>query len=331
MKAGLSNVMKRIFLGSLIALAAAAVAAVVYFGLTHEVPKPKAPKVKLVAEVNGKPITVEFFNEKYSRFTLRFHVPVAESPSSASELKLGFLNKLIETELLLQEAQLRGLTVNEEELDREISQLKEDYPKDTLNEALERIGLKLEEWKEDRKEKLLIDKLIQREIDSVIHVSDDEIRDYYNANRDQFQQPLMVHARQIVVATEEEANALRTRLIRGEDFAEVARLHSLSPDAESGGDLGVFAKGQMPEEFDDVVFRYRVGSISSVVKSPYGYHIFKVEDRIRPRLRGIEEVRDEIAAGIFQGRQEAFFKEWLDSLKKQAKIVIYPENLEDIP
>ena len=322
--------MKKILTGVLVTIVAATGAVAIYFGVTPETIQPPEPSVKLVAEVNGKPITVEAFNEKYSRFTLRFHVPVADSPASASELKLGFLNKLIETELLLQEAEVRGLTVTQEELDREINQLKEDYPKDTLNEALEKIGLKLEEWKKDREEKLLIDKLIQREIDSVIHVSDDEIREYYNAHRDEFQQPLMVRARQIVVATEEEASALRTRLVRGEDFAELARLHSLSPDAQSGGDLGVFAKGQMPEEFDEIVFRYRVGSISKVVKSPYGYHLFKVEDRMRPRLQKLEEVREQIAAGIFQGRQEAFFKEWLDSLKKQARITIYPENLEGI-
>ena len=306
-----------------------AVGGALYLVLTPEATLPPQPEAAKVAEVNGKPITVEEFNEKYSRFTLRFHVPLAQSTASVKELKMGFLNKLIETELLLQEAAVRGLTVSGEELDLEITHLKEDYPKDTLNEALEKIGLRLEEWKKDREEKLLIDKLIQGEIDSVIHVSDDEIQEYYKANRDQFQQPQMVRARQIVVATEEEADALRTRLLRGEDFAEVARLHSLSPDAQAGGDLGVFAKGQMPEEFDDIVFRYRVGSISKVVKSPYGYHIFKVEDRMRPRLKELEEVRDQIAADIFQGRQEKFFKEWLDSLKEQARIIIYPENLEE--
>ncbi len=322
--------MKRTIIYTIIATALAAGIGAAYFILKPEAVQPPKPEVKLVAEVNGKPITAEVFHEKYSRFALRFHVPVAESLSSVKALKLGFLNKLIETELLLQEAEVRNLTINDEELDREINQLKEDYPKDTLNAILEGIGLKLEEWREDRKEKLLIDKLIRREIDSVIHVSDDEIRKYYQANKDQFQQPLMVRARQIVVATEEEATALRTRLVRGEDFAEIARLYSLSPDAEAGGDLGVFAKGQMPEKFDEIVFRYRVGSISKVVKSPYGYHIFKVEDRIRPRLQKLEEVQDQISAGIFQGRQETFFKEWLDSLKKQAKINIHLENLEDI-
>ena len=136
-----------------------------------------------------------------------------------------------------------------------------------------------------------------------------------------------MHARQIVVATEEEADALRSRILKGEDFEELARVHSLSPDAKEGGDLGVFSKGQMPEEFDQVVFRYRSGTRSKVVQSPYGFHLFKVEERFPPRSPDLEEVRDEISSRIFLKRQEAFFKEWMDSLKKQAKITIFPENL----
>jgi parvulin-like peptidyl-prolyl isomerase len=212
-------------------------------------------------------------------------------------------------------------------LNREINQLKEDYPKDTLEATLERIGLKLEEWKEERREKLLIDKLIKRDIDSAIQVSDDEISKYYQDNRKEFQLPLQVHARQIVVATEQEANDLRKRILKGESFEELARLHSLSPDAEKGGDLGVFPKGQMPEEFDQVLFQYRSGTVSKVVQSPYGFHLFKIEERFQPRPLSLEEIRDEIVSRIFRVRQEAFFKEWIDSLKEQAKITIYPENL----
>jgi peptidyl-prolyl cis-trans isomerase C len=288
-------------------------------------PETQTPE-KLVAVVNGEPISATEFDDRYQRFTRRANLSQTES-SSTSELKMGFLNRLIETSLLLQEADILGLSVSDEELDREISQLKKDYPKDTLNETLERIGMKLDEWREERREKLLIDKLIHREIDSVIHVSDDEIRSYYKSNIKEFQRPLQVHARQIVVATEEEANSLRNRILKGEDFEELARLHSLSPDSEDGGDLGIFSKGQMPEEFDKIVFRYRSGTLSKVVQSPYGFHLFKVEERFPPRSLDLEEVREEISSRIFRGRQEAFFKEWIDSLKKQAKITIYPENL----
>ena len=289
--------------------------------------KGPAPTEGIVAEVNGKPITLEVFQAKYDHFTKRIHLPES-SPEAVRELKVSFLNKIIETELLKQEADLRRLVVSEEELDHEINLLKEDYPKDTLNEALERIGMKLEEWKKDRMEKLLIDKLIDKEIDSVIHVSDQDVEKYYNANKKEFQQPLMVRARQIVVANEDEARSIRSRILKGEDFAEMAKRFSLSPDSEQGGDLGTFAKGQMPEEFDKVVFRYRVGSISRVVKSPYGFHIFKVEERIRPRTQTLEEVSEQIRKKIFQARQESFFNEWLSQLKDQAQITLYLDNLD---
>ena len=318
--------MKKTILLVILLAAVGTGAVLIYFQLTPGPLQETQQPEKLVAVVNGKPITASVFDSQYRRFTRRANLSQTES-SSTSELKMGFLNRLIETSLLLQEADMLGMSVSEEELNREINQLKEDYPKDTLNETLERIGLKLEEWKEELREKLLIDNLIHREIDSVIHVSDDEISSYFKANKKEFEKPLQVHARQIVVATEEEANSLRNRILKGEDFEELARVHSLSPDAEEGGDLGIFSKGQMPEEFDQVVFRYRSGTLSRVVQSPYGFHLFKVEERFPPRSPDLEEVRDEISSRIFRKRQEAFFKEWIDSLKKQAKITIYPENL----
>ncbi|TNF48811.1 hypothetical protein EP232_02035 [bacterium] len=320
---------RSLIIGLLVLVAAVAIGVYYFYTRSLITSASKMPEEKLVAIVNGNPITLDEFQEKYRRFALRFNLPEGAEPEAADELKMSFLNKQIETELLKQEAEFRSLTVTEEELDREINQLKEDYPKDTLNEALDRIGMQLEQWKEDRKEKLLIDKLIQQEIDSIIHVSDQEVMDYYTKNKEEFKRPQMVRARQIVVATEGEAKSIRSRLLKGEDFAELARLFSLSPDAEQGGDLGTFVKGQMPEEFDRVVFRYRVGSISKVVQSPYGFHIFKVEKRIPPRTLPLEDVREEIRKNIFQVRQESFFQEWLDSLKKQAQITIYPENLKD--
>ncbi|UCF31043.1 MAG: peptidyl-prolyl cis-trans isomerase [bacterium] len=323
--------MRKLLIPAVLVTAAALVAGLYFMGdLLVIPPKEVKPEIKLMASVNGRPITADAFRRSYDRFASRFNLPREKSAGATDEVKMSFLNKLIETELLLQEAEVRGLAVTDEELNREIDHLKQDYPKETLNEALERIGMKLEEWKEDRKEKLLIDKLIDREIDSIIHVSDDEVAEYYSANKGDFKQPLMVRARQIVVATEEEAKALRSRLLRGEDFAELARLYSLSPDAEQGGDLGTFGKGQMPDEFDQVVFRYRVGTITRVVQSPYGFHVFRVDERIPPRTLALEEVREDIRKRIFQGRQESFFNEWLTSLKEQAQIVVYPENLREL-
>ncbi|GBE16100.1 foldase protein PrsA 1 precursor [bacterium BMS3Abin14] len=296
-----------------------------------EPPIPATPAEKPVASVNGQVITVKTFQTKFTKFATRLHLPWKENTAAAKELKMSFLNKLIETELLLQEARMRNLTVTDDELNREINLLKEDYPKDTLDAALVQIGMKLDEWKSDRREKLLIDKVIEKEVDSVIHVSDDDVKAYYDSHKKDFKVPLMVKARQIVVATEAEAKSLRSRLLRGGNFAKIAEQFSLSPDAKQGGELGVFARGQMPEEFDKVVFRYRVGTISRVVHSPYGFHVFQVEDRIPPHTRSLKDATGEIRKNIFQSRQESFFHDWMDALKKGAKITIYPDNLQQGP
>jgi len=133
--------MKKSVLLILLFAASVSGAVLVYFLFSASPPPETLPRQKLVAMVNGEPITAAAFVEKYERFSRRANISTSESSSAPLELKMGFLNRLIETHLLLQEAEVRGLTVTEEELNREIGQLKEDYPKDTLNETLERIGL----------------------------------------------------------------------------------------------------------------------------------------------------------------------------------------------
>jgi parvulin-like peptidyl-prolyl isomerase len=315
-------------IGGAAALAAAIVT--VIFMVTGGTDIPQVDKAEVVAVVNDTPISLEEFRIKYKRFTSRFNLPEYRNAAASPELKRSFLNRLIETALLIQEAELRGITVSDDEITSEITDFKEDYPKDSMGLNEERISIQLDQWRENQREKLLIEKLIIREVDNLINVSDAEVRAYYEENSDEFKQPRMVKARQIVVATEEEAKAIRSRLLKGEEFVELAKEVSLSPDADRGGDLGTFARGQMPEEFDDVVFRYRVGSISKVVPSPYGFHIFKVEDKLSPRTLTLDEVREDVARDLFQERREAFFKDWLSSIKERAAITIYPEKLDSL-
>ena len=90
-----------------------------------------------------------------------------------------------------------------------------------------------------------------------------------------------VRARQIVVADGEEAIQILKRLKKGESFEKVAKEKSLGPEKVNGGDLGYFSQGERPTEFDHV-FTMEVGAISEVIKSPYGYHIFKLEEKMSP-------------------------------------------------
>ena len=136
---------------------------------------------------------------------------------------------------------------------------------------------------------MMIEKLIARDVVRNLRVPSSEVRRYYQENPQEFQRPEQVRVRQIVVATEEEAQKVLDKLLNEKaDFAALARQKSTAPEAETGGDLGFFAMGEMPGEFN-VVFGLPRGGISSVVKSPYGYHIFKLEEKRKAGKLGLEE------------------------------------------
>ncbi|PKQ38359.1 MAG: peptidylprolyl isomerase [Actinobacteria bacterium HGW-Actinobacteria-1] len=86
-------------------------------------------------------------------------------------------------------------------------------------------------------------------------------------------------ARHILVATEEQANDLKQQIADGADFAEIARTYSSCPSGHDGGDLGVFAPGQMVREFNDVCFNEAVGVVHGPVKTQFGYHLIEVTMR----------------------------------------------------
>ena len=132
-----------------------------------------------------------------------------------------------------------------------------------------------------------------------------------------------------MASTEPSADAekILKRLKQGENFAELAREFSLSPDSEDGGSLGYFARGQLPVEFDRVLFRLPVGQVSDPVKSPYGYHLFLVERRRKAGLRPYAAVKDEIVEQLSQQREEEVFQAWLDNLQKQTRTTINWEQL----
>jgi parvulin-like peptidyl-prolyl isomerase len=130
-----------------------------------------------------------------------------------------------------------------------------------------------------------------------------------------------VRARQIVVADGEEAIQILKQLKRGESFEKVAAKKSLGPERINGGDLGYFSQGERPAEFDHV-FTMEVGSISEVIKSPYGYHLFKLEEKIQPRQLPFEEVKAKIIQELRQKKGEEEYQRWIKELKGKTKVKV---------
>lgn len=271
-------------------------------------------ELRIVATVNGDPITLGEFLERLSRSGFR------SDKELSYEVKKDFLNRLIEQKMMLKEAQRRRIQVGLPEINERISSLVGTQAKD-IKEIISAQGIDFEQWKADIWENMMIEKLLAREVDRHVTISPTEVKRYYNEHASEFVRPEQVRARQIVVMSEGEAVAILDQLARGADFAALARQKSTAPEGANGGDLGFFAFGDMPHEFNEV-FRLNPKEVSGVVKSPYGFHIFKLEERRPAGKRSLEEVYKEIESRLYQEKQEKRHRQWLNELRSRTKFEV---------
>jgi peptidyl-prolyl cis-trans isomerase C len=275
------------------------------------------PQVLLT--VDGRAVTLEQFRNSFAK---TLPADQSLSPEEKGDLERSFLVQTVDRELTLAEASRLNIILSAEEVEAAMAEARSDYPAEEFIALLAERGLSEEQWRQDLEGSLLMEKVMRQTVYSLVTVNDESITQYYQENRDEFDRPEQVRARQIVVADEAEGTRLLGELRQGADFAAVAREHSLSPDAEDGGDLDFFARGEMPPEFDAVVFFLPEGQLSDLVKSEYGYHIFQVQDR-RPAVRlSLEAVRDTIRDILRGQNEEQAYQEWLRGLRERASITI---------
>jgi len=274
---------------------------------------------QIIAQVNEEQIPVEQFDREFKELIL-------ESDKDAKGTNLGALrqvclDQLIERKILVQEARRAGIQVSPDELKQAISEIETDYPGKGFGEKLDLKGTTLEEWKGRLEERLLAEKVIRTASHWQEKIDEKEAFQYYEDHRSSFQINQKVRVRQIVVADGEEAIQILKRLKRGEKFEKVAMQKSLGPEKAQGGDLGYFSPGEKPAEFDQA-FNMEIGAVSEVVKSPYGYHIFKLEEKTEPRQIPFGEARAGILSELERKRGEENYQKWFKSLKGKARVKI---------
>ncbi|HET6465563.1 MAG TPA: peptidyl-prolyl cis-trans isomerase [Nitrospiria bacterium] len=277
------------------------------------------PSSPIVAMVDEDSISRDEFRAAFME--AKIDGAIDENSESVKELKRNLLNELIEQHLFLTEAGKLKLDVGPDELQQAVDRIKGDYAAGEFEAMIQKQQTTFEQWKERLRKELLSQKVINQAVPQIIQIPEAEVQSYYKQHPKDFIHPAEVRARQIVVANEETAKSLRLQLTQGADFASLAKTHSLSPDKEQGGDLGFFTKGDMPEEFD-IVFSLEVGKISPIVKTAYGYHLFKVEERHPEKSMTPSEAAERIRAQLTQERREQSFAAWVARLKEKARITV---------
>jgi len=229
----------------------------------------------------------------------------------------------IERVLLRQAAMSDGEPLEADELDRAVAQ---GRPTTAGDPACILPGGR-DDFRMQVEAQLRLERFTARLTAKLVPPRNKEISEYYRKHRDEFFTPPLVRAAHIVKnvddqtsdeAALEQMRSIRTELVQGSDFAEVADRRSDCPGR--GGDLGYFPRGQMVTEFDAVVFALEPGQVSDIFRTQFGYHIAKVYDRKPEGIRPLADVSGNIEALLFQQKKQRRIEQYIDSLRAKAEI-----------
>ncbi|KOA19358.1 foldase protein PrsA 3 precursor [Clostridium homopropionicum DSM 5847] len=190
-----------------------------------------------------------------------------------------------------------------------------NYAKEINLENSDEFKEKLEGVKRDMLTQMAVDKAL-----SDVKVLEEEVVSYYEANKHMFVDGESVVAKHILVDSEELAREIQDKVKNGESFESAAEKYSSCPSKAQGGNLGRFGRGQMVPEFEEVAFGLEVGAISDPVKTQFGFHIIKVEDKQEPKVKSFDEMEDMIRSQLYQERQNYKYMTFLDELKKKYSV-----------
>lgn len=281
----------------------------------------------LVATVNGLPITRATY-EQALRIALMQHDPILVRDTKRwAIVKQQVLDQLIIDTLLAHEAESSGIRPSENELAEMYNQYKGQYTEEAFQEMLSAKGIVYEAWKTFRRQRYLIEQLTAARAGDAEAPTAEAVERYYREHRADFSEPEAVRVRQIVTESETTAKTLREKILKGANFAQLAAEYSLTPDGKEGGDLGYIPRGTFPEVFDRVCFRLPVGAMSDVVKSEYGYHLFKVLDRRPARVLSLADARPRILEELRRGQGVEQYAQWVEETRALARITINTEQL----
>ena len=277
-----------------------------------------------IAEVNESGISFDQLQNSFLNAISQYDDTTLSSfdQSTIVSFKKNILGQLIDYELLFQQAQKEKVKISNDEINLEIDKIKDNFSSpEEFDSALKANNITLAQLKENITRQLTINKVLE-ETKSQVSITDDELLEYYNENQGSFLEPEQVHARHILIETEEEANNLLLQLKEGIiDFAEMAKEKSIGPSAPNGGDLGFFARGQMVKEFEDAAFSLETGEISGVVQTQFGFHIIKCEEKKEEYSPTFEEAKENIINILKYQRENEVVSTFISKLREEAVIV----------
>lgn len=191
-------------------------------------------------------------------------------------------------------------------------------------------GKDIQEIINEAKKKIVVAKLIKNEVDDKVSMSEDEMKKFYELNKDQFKAPEMWRASHILVSDEAQARSIQNELAKGANFEELARSKSTDATASRGGDIGYFRLGQVVPDFENACAKLSIGQTSDIVHTQFGYHIIKLTDKKQGGIQGYEESKRMIEPVLRRKKRTELFNSLIANLKAKYNVQIEEDVFESL-
>ncbi|MGC2719970.1 MAG: peptidylprolyl isomerase [Candidatus Acidiferrales bacterium] len=254
------------------------------------------------------------------------------------EQSKDLLRGLIDQSLLVQRAKDMGISV-ETELVKKLDQVRAQNniaTIDDLEKEVEKSGLAWEDYKTQIRNNLLTQEVIRKEVGQRINIGNDEVKKYYDAHPSEFTRPEQVVLSEIFLSTEgkspeeiaavqRKADDLRDRVVKGADFAEIAKRYSEGSTAkDQAGELGTFGKGELAPQLESVVFKLDKGQMTDVIQTKTGFEILKVDAHYQAGLQPMDKVENEIMNKIYMEKMTPAMRDYLGELREESYVMVKP-------
>jgi peptidyl-prolyl cis-trans isomerase SurA len=297
---------------------------------------------EIVARVNNDAITLS----DTQKADQSLHEEIAHecqgcSPDKIEEVykekQKDLLRDLIDQALLVERAKDMGISV-ETDLIKRLDEMRKQNKLESMEEmekAVEREGLGWEDLKTQIRNNLLTQEVIRREVGSHINIPSDDVKKYYEEHQKDFVRPEQVVLYEIFLSTagkspeeissvEKKAEDLRNRVVKGEQFTEIAKHFSEGSTATVGGLLGTFERGQLDKQLEDVVFKMDKGQMTEVIQTKTGFEVLQVEAHFQAGLQPQDKVENEIMNRLYSQKMLPTMREYLAQLREQSYVMVKP-------
>lgn len=271
----------------------------------------------VVARVNGVAITLEQFDRGFeANLRMRgLNIARMQRPEQVRDIRREALEALIRDELLWQKAQHDGTVVGNPEVEQAIGRvIGQSGSRAAFERGIARAGFDEAGYRKYVRRMLSADRVAQELVQAKVRISDADVEQFYRDNAAGFSRPEQLRVSEILIRVAEpggpeqredarrRAAALRTRVLSGENFADLARSHSDHPTRQWGGAHDPVVRGQLAAPLDAAAFRLRQGETSELIETGAGFHLLRLDERLPGASVPIEAARERIRELLMQTR-----------------------------